>query len=242
MNCCYLGPSYDKKSIKTQLTDVGAKFKMLSSKKLIEATVNELKQQKIVGWFQGRMEFGPRALGNRSIIADPRSNKMQKKLNLKIKFRESFRPFAPVVLEDKCADWFDLPVKSKYMSIVAQVNKKQLKVINNSQLNLKGLKKLQINRSKIPAVTHIDNSARIQTVSKQDNSILFNLINCFYKKTKCPILVNTSFNIRGEPIVSSISDAFFCFMETDMDILVIDNFFLRKEDQNKELKKLYTKC
>ena len=239
MKCCYLGHSFSNREIENRLIKIGASFIQLSKNKLIQSVVQALLKQKVVGWFQGRMEYGPRALGNRSIIADPRSNQMQKKINLKIKFRESFRPFAPIILEEKTSEWFDLNLKSKHMSLVANVKKEKLRKINKLDASKKGLKKLQINKSIIPAVTHVDNTARIQTVSKKDNPLMHNLINEFYKKTKCPLLVNTSFNVRGEPIVNDINDAFFCFMETNMDLLVIGNFMLIKERQDKNLKKNY---
>ena len=241
MKNCYLGHSYTNKNVKDTLKKIGANFKYLDNKTLIKETVTALKSQKIIGWFQGRMEFGPRALGNRSILADPRSNVMQKNLNIKIKFRESFRPFAPLVLEEKASSWFDLPVKSKYMSLVAQIKKDKLIKISKRSFLLNGLKKQYVKRSLIPAVTHVDNSARVQTLSKVDNKLMHRLISEFYKETSCPILVNTSFNLRGEPIVNKISDAFFCFMETNMDVLIINNYILYKKKQNKKLKKNYFK-
>ena len=185
------------------------------------------------------MEFGPRALGGRSILADPRSEKMQKELNLKIKFRESFRPFAPSVLREDVHEWFDLDYDSPYMLLVSDVNKaKQIKM-SDSDKNLFGIDKLNIKRSSIPAITHVDYSARIQTVHKETNPLYYDLIEYVKKLTKCPVIVNTSFNVRGEPIVCNVEDAFRCFMGTELDILVIGNKFLIKENQKKELKDIY---
>ena len=187
------------------------------------------------------MEFGPRALGNRSILGDPRSEKMQKKLNLKIKYRESFRPFAPSVLREDLTQWFDINVDSPYMLLVAKVNKKKKIEMSNEQKKLFGLEKLYIKKSEIPAVTHVDYSSRIQTVTKDNNKSYFDLITQFKKITGCPVLINTSFNIRGEPIVNTPTDAFNCFMGTDLDYLIIGNSILDKSEQNKVLKKNYTK-
>ena len=192
-----------------------------------------------MGWFQGRMEFGPRALGGRSILADPRSDKMQKELNLKIKFRESFRPFAPSVLRDEVNEWFELNNDSPYMLLVSEVKKdKQIKMRIGDE-KLFGIDKLNIKRSSIPAITHVDYSARIQTVHRETNPRYYDLIKEFKKNTNCPVLVNTSFNVRGEPIVNSIEDAFNCFMGTNLDILVIENFILLKKDQDQKLIKNY---
>ena len=192
-----------------------------------------------MGWFQGRMEFGPRALGSRSIIADPRSENMQKNLNLKIKFRESFRPFAPSILREDLNEWFDLNCDSPYMLLVAEVKKNiQVKETEESK-KLFGIERLNLKRSSIPAVTHVDYSARVQTVHKDTNSIYYDLLVEFKKITNCPILVNTSFNIRGEPIVCNVKDAFKCFMGTDLDILVCENFILHKSEQDKKLIKNY---
>ena len=185
------------------------------------------------------MEFGPRALGNRSILADPRDARMQKLLNLKIKFRESFRPFAPAVLRENVSEWFDLNYDSPYMLLVADVNKKHQLNMSDEEKNLFGINKLNIKRSSIPAITHVDYSARIQTVHKETNPRYYDLISEFKKITNCPILVNTSFNVRGEPIVCTIEDAFNCFMGTNLDILVIENFILYKEEQDKSLLKNY---
>ena len=186
------------------------------------------------------MEFGPRALGARSIIGDPRSDTMQKNLNLKVKFRESFRPFAPSILKEDLEEWFDISVESPYMLLVAQINKDKKIEMSVSQKNLFGIEKLNVKRSEIPAVTHIDYSARIQTVSEKNNKRYYDLISKFKEKTGCPLIVNTSFNVRGEPIVNSPADAFNCFMGTELDILVIGNCFLDKKDQDLALKKNYS--
>ena len=202
-------------------------------------TAKELAKEKTVGWFQGRMEFGPRALGGRSILADPRSEKMQKELNIKIKFRESFRPFAPSVLREDVNEWFELNNDSPYMLLVSEVKKdKQIKMKPEDE-NLFGIEKLNIKRSSIPAITHVDYSARIQTVHKETNPRYYDLIKEFKKNTNCPVLVNTSFNVRGEPIVCSIKDAFNCFMGTNLDVLVIENFILFKNHQDQSLRKDY---
>ncbi len=233
-----LGQKYSFKQIKSILDYLGATYKVYEEKELLSQTVMQLKSSKVIGWFQGRMEFGPRALGSRSILADPRNLKIQKELNLKIKFRESFRPFAPSVMEEHANKWFDLKTNSPYMLVVSNVSKDCLIEVKNQE---KGLKKLEQKRSLIPAVTHVDNSARVQTVSKTNNRIYYNLINLFYQQTGCPVLVNTSFNIRGEPIVCTPEDAFRCFMGTNMDILVIGKYFLEKSKQNKNLLKDYRK-
>ena len=239
MKGSYLGPSFNENVIENKLKELKAVFKKQDSNRIISTTAKELSNSKIVGWFQGRMEFGPRALGGRSILADPRSEKMQKELNLKIKFRESFRPFAPSVLRENVSEWFDLDYDSPYMLLVADVNKdKQVKMSDNDQ-NLFGIDKLNIKRSSIPAITHVDYSARIQTVHKETNPRYHQLLMEFKKNTNCPVLVNTSFNVRGEPIVCSVEDAFNCFMGTNLDILVIENFILFKQDQDKSLLKDY---
>ncbi|MBF96642.1 MAG: Decarbamoylnovobiocin carbamoyltransferase [Alphaproteobacteria bacterium MarineAlpha9_Bin4] len=233
-----LGPSYNNKEINKELEKVGAKAKNYSIDNIVKLTTDALANQKIVGWFQGNMEFGPRALGNRSIIADPRSSKMQKNLNLSIKFRENFRPFAPSILEDKLPEWFELENISPYMLLVLNLNKSKLKKIKNRNFNdLHEL--LAQKRSVVPAITHVDNSARVQTVNKETNPLYYKLIKSFYNKTKCPILINTSFNIRSEPIVCSPTDAFKCFMGTDMDVLVVGNYIMYKNLQNKNLLKDY---
>ena len=236
-----LGPELSNNQIEKDLRRMGARFIKLENTKLIRETVNALTSQKIVGWFQGRMEFGPRALGNRSILADPRHPDMQKKLNLKIKFRESFRPFAPSILLEKVDDWFDCSHNSPYMLLVYGIKKNKLVKINKRKLSNGSLKDLYFKRSFIPAVTHVDNSARVQTVDKKTNYLYHNLINQFYKKTGCPVLINTSFNIRSEPIVCTANDAFKCLMGTDMDLLVIGNYLIYKEEQNSKLLKDYRK-
>ncbi len=235
MRGSYLGPQFDEKAIEKSLNKLGAKYTKHSSENLVEKIANELKDEKIVGWFQGRMEFGPRALGCRSIIADPRNEKMQKNLNLKIKFRESFRPFAPSILREDLKDWFELDCDSPYMLLVANVKKNIQIKENENDKKLFGIERLNLKRSSIPAVTHVDYSARIQTVHKETNPKYYNLLKSFKKLTNCPILVNTSFNIRGEPIVCTIEDAFKCFMGTELDILVCENFILQKHEQDKRL-------
>ena len=208
---------------------------------MINQVATELTNEKAIGWMQGRMEFGPRALGGRSILGDPRSEKMQKNLNLKVKYRESFRPFAPSILKEDLSEWFDINVDSPYMLMVANINKDKTIKMTEDQKNLFGIDKLNVKRSEIPAVTHVDYSARIQTVHKETNEKYFRLIKKFKEKTNCPILVNTSFNVRGEPIVNTPLDAFNCFMGTDLDKLVIGNCYLDKNNQNPSLKKDYTK-
>jgi carbamoyltransferase len=239
MKGSYLGPKFNENEIELELKKLGAVYKKVSTKEIITTTAGELANNKTVGWFQGRMEFGPRALGGRSILADPRSGKMQKELNLKIKFRESFRPFAPSVLREDVSDWFELKYDSPYMLLVSEVNKsKQIKITDNEK-KLFGIDKLNSKRSEIPAVTHVDYSARIQTVHKETNPKYHSLISEFKKITNCPVLVNTSFNVRGEPIVCSIKDAFKCFMGTNLDILIIEDFILHKNDQDKNLSSNY---
>jgi len=235
MNGSYLGPKFSNDQVEDELKKCGANFKKLTSDQIIKDTAKALSEEKVVGWFQGRMEFGPRSLGNRSIIADSRSEKIQKNLNLKVKYRESFRPFAPAVLFEKVSEWFEINYESPYMLLVADVKKsKQLKM-TEEQKNLFGIDKLNIKRSNIPSVTHVDYSARIQTVHKETNPLFYKLIEEFERITKYPVLVNTSFNVRGEPIVCSATDAFNCFMGTDLDILVCNNFMLYKDNQNKNL-------
>jgi len=239
MKGSYLGPSFSENVIENQLNELKAVFKKKNSKEIISIVAKELSNSKTVGWFQGRMEFGPRALGGRSILADPRSEKMQKELNLKIKFRESFRPFAPSVLREDASKWFDIDYDSPYMLLVSDINKsKQIKMSDNDE-NLFGIDKLNVKRSSIPAITHVDYSARIQTVHRETNPKYYDLLTEFKKNTNCPVLVNTSFNVRGEPIVCSIEDAFNCFMGTNLDILAIEDFILFKEDQDKSLLKDY---
>ena len=237
MKGSYLGPSFNEEEIETELKLLKANYKKINSENLIEIIANELSKEKTIGWFQGKMEFGPRALGGRSIIADPRSEKMQKELNLKVKFRESFRPFAPSILIEDVSDWFDLKNESPYMLLVADVKKELQIQMSKEDQTLFGIDKLNIKRSSIPAVTHVDYSARIQTVHKETNPRYHNLLKKFKEITGCPVLVNTSFNVRGEPIVCSIKDAFNCFMGTNLDILVCENFILYKNDQDKNLKK-----
>ena len=225
-----LGPSYSSNDIERTLKSMNLVFEKYEEKKLLEIVSKEIAKGKAVGWMQGRMEFGPRALGARSIIADPRSENMQRQLNLKVKFRESFRPFAPSVMIEHYKEWFDLQNESPYMLFVSKVNEKIIR-INNEDKKLNGIDKLNIKRSFIPAVTHVDYSARVQTVDKIDNPKFYSLIKNFYEITGIPILINTSFNIRGEPIVCSPKDAIKCFLGTNIDILVIDNFYLKKERQ-----------
>ena len=235
MSGSYLGPKYNNEIIENKLKDLKGVFKKLSDLDLIKEVAAQLSNQKTIGWFQGRMEFGPRALGGRSILADPRSEKMQKVLNLKVKFRESFRPFAPSVLREEVKNWFDLDCDSPYMLLVSEVKKSLQIPMNDNQKNLFGIDKLNIKRSNIPAVTHVDYTARVQTVHEETNKRYYDLIKEFNNLTSCPVLVNTSFNIRGEPIVNTIEDAFKCFMGTDLDLLVCENFILYKEQQDQKL-------
>ena len=230
-----LGPEYKQNDIEEKLTDLGAKFETFNLDELINKTVSSIINGDAVGWFQGRMEFGPRALGSRSILGDPRSEKMQKNLNLKVKYRESFRPFAPSILEDDLENWFDIKIESPYMLMVGNVSKNKSFNMSEEEKKLFGIEKLNTKRSEIPAVTHVDYSARIQTVNFERNKLYYKLISEFKKKTGCPILINTSFNIRGEPIVCTPAEAFKCFMGTEMDTLVIGNCFLKKDNQNKNL-------
>tara|TARA_B100000767_G_C19689383_1_gene503273 strand:+ start:17 stop:1027 length:1011 start_codon:yes stop_codon:yes gene_type:complete len=239
MKGSYLGPKIDENEIEAELIKLKANFKKKHTNEIISITANELSKEKIVGWFQGRMEFGPRALGGRSILADPRSEKMQKELNLKIKFRESFRPFAPSVLREDLNEWFELNCDSPYMLLVANIQKSKQVSMSEESKKLFGIEKLNVKRSSIPAVTHVDYSARIQTVHKETNPKYYELITEFKKITNCPVIVNTSFNVRGEPIVCSVKDAFNCFMGTNLDILVIEDFILYKKDQEKKLIKSY---
>ena len=241
MQGSYLGPEYSQKGIEEQLDKAGAKYEIFKDEELLDKTATDLSNEEAIGWFQGRMEFGPRALGGRSILGDPRSEKMQKNLNLKVKYRESFRPFAPSILKEYLSEWFDINVDSPYMLMVSNINKTKTVEMTEDQKNLFGIDKLNVKRSEIPAVTHVDYSARIQTVHKETNEKYFKLIEKFKDKTNCPILVNTSFNVRGEPIVNTPLDAFNCFMGTDLDKLVIGNCYLDKNNQNPALKKDYTK-
>ena len=240
MKGSYLGPDYSNEAIKNTLKKIGAIFIEYSDDDLINKTADFLSKGDAIGWFQGRMEFGPRALGGRSILGDPRSEKMQKNLNLKVKYRESFRPFAPSILAEDLTEWFEMNTHSPYMLLVANVNKNIKKEMTNEEKKLFGIDKLNIKRSDIPAVTHVDYSARIQTVHKNTNLKYYNLIKKFKEITNCPVVVNTSFNIRGEPIVNTPEDAFNCFMGTELDKLVIGNFILEKEKQDQNLKKDYS--
>ena len=241
MQGSYLGPEYSQDIIETELKKIGAKYSVMSEDEIIDKTSESLKEGDAIGWFQGRMEFGPRALGGRSILGDPRSPSMQKNLNLKVKYRESFRPFAPSILENDVNNWFKMSVKSPYMLLVSEIKDDKKIEMNDAEKNLFGIDKLNIKRSEIPAVTHVDYSARIQTVEKNTNPKYYMLLERFKQKTKCPVLVNTSFNVRGEPIVNTPADAFNCFMGTNLDKLVIGNCFLNKSDQDKSLRKNYKK-
>ena len=240
MKGSYLGPTYTQEIIEKELEKNGAKFEVLTEEEIINKTVDDLANGLAIGWFQGRMEFGPRALGSRSILGDARSSDMQKNLNLKVKYRESFRPFAPSILKDDLSDWFELDIDSPYMLFVANVNSNKTINMSQNQKKLFGIDKLNIKRSEIPAVTHVDYSARIQTVYEETNPIYFKLLKRFKEKTNCPVIVNTSFNVRGEPIVNTPTDAFNCFMGTELDKLVIGNCYLEKIKQNAALKKDYT--
>ena len=239
MNGSYLGGEYSQNEIEKELNNIGAIFQTYNYEDLIENTSEFISQEKAVGWFQGRMEFGPRALGARSILADPRSDKMQKNLNLKVKFRESFRPFAPSILREELSNWFEMDVDSPYMLLVANIDEDKKIQMSKEQNNLFGIEKLNIKRSSIPAVTHVDYSSRIQTVSKKTNKIFYDLISKFNEKTGCPIVINTSFNVRGEPIVCTPTEAFKCFMGTNLDYLIIGNCILDKKTQDKRLIKSY---
>jgi carbamoyltransferase len=236
MQGSYLGPLYAQADIEARLSAAGAKFSVLPDADLIDRTASLLASENVVGWFQGRMEFGPRALGGRSILGDPRSPRMQSVLNLKIKYRESFRPFAPSVLREHVAEWFDLDQDSPYMLMVADVARQHRINTADADAGLFGIEKLKVPRSTIPAVTHVDYSARIQTVHADTNPRYHALISSFHEKTGCPVLINTSFNVRGEPIVCTPEDAFRCLMGTEMDALVIGNCVLMKADQDPNLK------
>ena len=241
MKGSYLGSEFSQDQIENELKSIGANYKVLNYENLIDQTSDYLSEEKAIGWFQGRMEFGPRALGGRSILGDPRSDKMQKNLNLKVKYRESFRPFAPSVLREDLSNWFNINVDSPYMLLVADVSSDKKIEMNEEQKKLFGIDKLNIKRSEIPAVTHVDYSARVQTVTKSTNQRYYDLISKFKEKTGCPVIVNTSFNVRGEPIVNSPTDAFNCFMGTELDYLVIGNCILEKSQQDPNLKKDYSK-
>ncbi|TMA60671.1 MAG: hypothetical protein E6J75_00815, partial [Deltaproteobacteria bacterium] len=231
MKGSYLGPAYSDAEIERFLASVGAVYEKLPRDRLVERGAHLLADEKVVGWFQGRMEFGPRALGNRSILGDARSSRMQSVMNLKIKFRESFRPFAPSVLRERVADWFELDVDSPYMLLVAPVRRERRIAMTEAQELLFGIEKLNVPRSEIPAVTHVDYSARIQTVHRETNPIYHALLGRFEALTGCPVLVNTSFNVRGEPIVCTPKDAYLCFMRTEMDALVLGSCVLEKGRQ-----------
>ncbi len=239
MNGAFLGPQFSPEEVRRALDEAGARYETLTDDALIEATASALAAGKAVGWFQGRMEFGPRALGNRSILADARSPTMQKTLNLKVKRRESFRPFAPSVPRADVADWFELDRDSPYMLLVAPVKPERRKSVTDAQEALFGIDRLNVPRSDVPAVTHVDDSARVQTVHPDTNPRYHALLEAFKAKTGCPVVVNTSFNVRGEPIVCTPADAFRCFMGTDLDCLAIGNCFLRKEVQPPSLTQEY---
>ena len=231
MKGSYLGCKFSNKEIIDYLNKINAPFETLEDYSLFEKLAQALDSGKVIGWFSGPMEFGPRALGSRSIIGDPRNINMQSIMNLKIKYRESFRPFAPSVLEEDVAKNFEIKTKSPYMLIVAPVKKELCKKMTNSEKELFGIEKLKIPKSSFPAITHVDYSARVQTVSSKTNMRYYNLIKEFKNKTGCPVIVNTSFNVRGEPIVCTPQDAYRCFMRTEMDILVLENQILIKKEQ-----------
>ena len=241
MSGSYLGPEYSQIEIEKELKRLGARFKILSESEIINQTAKDLSSGNAIGWFQGRMEFGPRALGCRSILGDPRSSNMQKNLNLKVKYRESFRPFAPSILAEELNNWFDINSYSPYMLMVSKVKKNKCIPMTNSDEKLFGIEKLNVKRSEVPAITHVDYSARIQTVHEHTNKKYYKLLSKFKELTSCPILVNTSFNVRGEPIVNTPEDAFRCFMGTDLDNLAIGNCYLIKSEQEKLLKDDYKK-
>jgi carbamoyltransferase len=236
MRGSYLGPQFAQPEIERRLSAAGAKFDVVDDAAVIAQAVDALVAQKALGWFQGRMEFGPRSLGARSILGDPRSPGMQKLLNLKVKYRESFRPFAPAVLREDVSDWFELDHDSPYMLLVAGVKPERRRAMTEAESKLFGIDKLNVPRSEIPAVTHIDYSARVQTVHRETNPRFHALLGAFKQRTGCPVLVNTSFNVRGEPIVCTPEDAFRCFMGSDIETLVIGNCVMQKERQNPALK------
>jgi carbamoyltransferase len=239
MRGAYLGPQFEQADVEQRLTAAGAKFEVLSDGDLIDAAAQALAEEKALGWFQGRMEFGPRALGGRSILGDARSPAMQSVLNLKVKYRESFRPFAPSVLRERVADYFEIDHDSPYMLLVADVVHSRRRAMTAEQQALFGIEKLNVPRSDIPAVTHVDYSARIQTVHRDTNPRYHALIEAFERRTGCAVIVNTSFNVRGEPIVGSPEDAFRCFMGTEIERLAVGNCWLKKEEQNPGLKQNY---
>ena len=239
MHGAYLGPQFEQADIERRLTDAGARFEVLEEDALYASSTEAVADGKALGWFQGRMEFGPRALGGRSILGDPRSPTMQKVLNLKVKFRESFRPFAPAVLREHVAEWFDLDADSPYMLLVADVSEQRQRDMTGAEKSLFGIDKLNVARSDIPAVTHVDYSARVQTVHEQTNPRFHALLRSHHARTGCPVMINTSFNVRGEPIVCTPEDAFRCFMGTGIETLAIGNCFLRKEAQDPSLAQDY---
>jgi len=239
MNGAYLGPEFSDGDSAGRLDAVGARYERLDDGALVTRAADDLASGKALGWFQGRMEFGPRALGNRSIIADPRSPAMQSALNLKIKYRESFRPFAPAVLDEDVADWFELDQESPYMLLVADVVERRRRKMTAEEQALFGIDKLNVPRSEIPAVTHVDYSARVQTVQRETNPRFHALLTDFKARTGCPVLVNTSFNVRGEPIVGTPEDAFRCFMGCELDTLAVGNLYLKKSEQDPSLKRDY---
>ena len=235
MKGSYLGPEYSPAEIEERLTRIGARFEVFKGDDLFEKVADDLANGEAYGWFQGRMEFGPRALGGRSIIADPRSKTMQKNLNLKVKFRESFRPFAPSVMREHVGDWFEIDNESPYMLLVSGVKDDRRRSMSQEEQELFGIDKLNVPRSDIPAVTHVDYSARVQTVEERTNQRYYRLLDKFNQKTGCPVLVNTSFNVRGEPIVCTPEDAFRCFMGTGLDGLVVGDYVLKKSNQDQRL-------
>jgi carbamoyltransferase len=239
MEGSYLGPAYSTSQAAERLGRAGARFETLRDDELIERCAQALAAGKAVGWHQGRMEFGPRALGGRSILGDARSPSMQRTLNLKVKYRESFRPFAPAVLRSDVADWFELDVDSPYMLLVADVQASHRIAMTNDQQQLFGIQKLNVQRSSIPAVTHVDYSARVQTVHEDTNPRFHALLTRFKELTGCPVLVNTSFNVRGEPVVCTPEDSFRCFMGTDIDVLAVENCFADKTAQDPSLRRNY---
>ena len=235
----YLGPQFANDEIQRRLNAAGAVFEVLDDAQIVEQSAKALAEGKALGWFQGRMEFGPRALGARSILGDARSPSMQKQLNLKVKYRESFRPFAPAVLAEDAPKYFNIDCESPYMLLVADVRDEHRIAMTEEEKKFFGIEKLNVPRSSIPAVTHVDYSARVQTVHRETNPRFYELIAAFKQRTGCPVIVNTSFNVRGEPIVGSPEDAFRCFMGTEIETLAVGNCFLRKEAQNPALRQNY---
>ena len=231
MDGSYLGPGFCDDEIRTYLDSVNARYEKLDDAQLMPRLADILAEENVIGWFQGRMEYGPRALGGRSIIGDPRSQAMQSVMNLKIKYRESFRPFAPSILANHVSDYFDIDRSSPYMLLVAPVKEQRRTPMTEEQENLFGIEKLNVPRSEIPAITHVDYSARVQTVHKETNPRYYELLEHFEQRTGCPVIVNTSFNVRGEPIVCTPEDAYRCFMRTEMDYLVIEGYLMAKPEQ-----------